>query len=294
MSVPYQIQKEFYQNYNPDHWLYKISRLKNCHDEYDKIKEILKKNLIDVDDEDYRRSLRTEMHFLYFQIVETLFEIIFAVSKYDNRDLWHTLTFSDWRNNYKDISDLSIVSNLFTDKIKTTIENNEVEVPLLRWIFYFIYPSKMTDEDWKKNLDNIQQLLLVFSKDFSDRGEYNAYKHSLRFYNSKFSMSIGLTGANSMFNIGASNDSIVYLEDRKGEPGEIGRVAQTIKPFDFERDCRCCLIIYSMIKNIIETRKYSLLGELKGREFEFSTFKDINIVKDVIPKTGVTKSSMTI
>jgi hypothetical protein len=294
ISISDSIQKEFYKNYNPDHWLYKISRLKNCHDNYDEIEKILKHDLANVSDEDYKRSLRTEMHFLYFQMVETLFEIIFAVSKHDNRNLWHTLTFSDWRNNYKEISDLSIASNLFTNKIKTIIGDNEVEIPLLRWIFYFIYPSRMTNEDWKNNLDNIQRLLLFFSKDFSDRGEYNAYKHSLRFYNSKFSMSIGITGANSMFNIGTSDDSIVYLEEHKGKPGEPGRVAQTIKPFDFERDCQCCLIIYSMIKNIIETRKYSLLGELQGKEFDFSTFKDINIIEDIIPKTGVTKSSITI
>lgn len=288
------LQKEFYKTYDPDYWLYKISLLKNCHDNFDSIKDTLNADLSDVVDDDYKRALRTEMHFLYFQMVETLFEIIFAVSKHDNRNLWLALTFSNWRNNYNEIVKLSKTSYLFTSKIKTTISGNEVEILLLRWIFYFVYPSKMTEDEWKNNLDKIKRLLLLFAKDFSDRGEYNAYKHSLRFYNSSFAMSIGLTGSQQMHTIGASNDSITYLEEQRKEQKGTGRILRTTKPFDFERDCNCCLVIYLMIKNIISTRKYSILTELHGKSFDFSTFSDIDINKVAIPKTGVTKSSFTV
>ena len=288
------LQKEFYKTYDPDYWLYKISLLKNCHDNFDSIKDTLNDDLSDVVDANYKRALRTEMHFLYFQMVETLFEIIFAVSKHDNRNLWLALTFSNWKDNYNEIVKLSETSYLFTNKIKTTISGNEVEIPLLRWIFYFVYPSKMTEDEWKNNLDKIKRLLLLFAKDFSDRGEYNAYKHSLRFYNSSFAMSIGLTGSQQMHTIGVSNDSITYLEEQRKEQKGTGRILRTTKPFDFERDCNCCLVIYSMIKNIISTRKYSILTELHGKSFDFSTFSDIDINKVAIPKTGVTKSSFTV
>jgi len=288
------LQKEFYKTHDPDYWLYKISLLKNCHDNFDSIKDTLNDNLSGVVDDDYKRALRTEMHFLYFQMVETLFEIIFAVSKHDNRNLWLALTFSNWKDNYNEIVKLSETSYLFTSKIKTTISKNEIEIPLLRWIFYFVYPSKMTEDEWKNNLDKIKRLLLLFAKDFSDRGEYNAYKHSLRFYNSSFAMSIGLTGSQQMHTIGASNDSITYLEEQRKEQKGTGRILRTTKPFDFERDCNCCLVIYSMIKNIISTRKYSILTELHGKSFDFSTFSDIDINKVAIPKTGVTKSSFTV
>jgi len=86
------LQKEFYKTYDPDYWLYKITLLKNCHDNFDQIKDVLKKELADVVDDDYRRVLRTEMHFMYFQMVETLFEIMFTISKHDNRNLWLALT----------------------------------------------------------------------------------------------------------------------------------------------------------------------------------------------------------
>jgi hypothetical protein len=301
------LQKEFYKTYNPDYWLYKISLLKNCHDNFDHAKEVLTKDLPDVVDEDYKRTLRTELHFLYFQIVETLFEIIFAVSKHDNRHLWLALTFSNDRqcgfysDTYEQIKQLSDTSYLFTSKIKTAIAGKDIEIMLLRWIFYFVYPSKMDDDEWKNNLDKIKRLLLLFAKDFSDRGEYNAYKHSLRFYNSSFSMSIGLTGSKNMYTLGASDNSITYLEEQKkkeqdGQYKSTGHshILQTTKPFDFERDYTCCRVIYEMIKNIINTRKHSLLPELNGKEFQFSTFVDIDIQKVAIPKTGIIKSSFTV
>lgn len=291
------LQKEFYETYNPDYWLYKISLLKNCHDNFDSIKDTLNDDLSDVIDDDYKRMLRTEMHFLYFQMIETLFEIIFAVSKHDNRNLWLALTFSDWQNNYNDIAKLSDTSYIFTRKNKIAVAGKEIEMPLLRWIFYFFYPSKMNDEEWKNNLDKIKRLLLLFAKDFSDRSEYNAYKHSLRFYNSSFAISIGETGSQNRLTVGASNDSIIYLEEEKKKGPDYkatGHVLQIIKLFDFERDYSCCIVIYEMIKNIINTRKHSLLTELNGKEFQFATFVDIDMQKVAIPKTGITKSSFTV
>ncbi len=292
------LQKEFYKKYDPDYWLYKISFLKNCHSGFAKIKEVLTEDMAEVVDDDYKRVLRTEIHFLYFQMVETLFEIIFAISKKDNRDLWLALSFSDWHDNYAEVLNLNETSDLFIRSVDTMINGNKVQISLLRWVFYFVYPSKMNEGEWKDNLEKIKDLLLIFSRDFSDRAEYNAYKHSLRFYNSSFSMSIGLAGSGQVHNIGSSPDSITYLERQMKKEGTAykptGNVLRTIKPFHVERDIKSCLIIHSMIKNIIETRKYSLLPELHGKDFDFSTYLGIDIQDLSIPKTGVTKSSFAV
>ncbi len=156
----------------------------------------------------------------------------------------------------------------------------------------------MNEDEWRVNLEKIKDLLLVFSRDFSDRAEYNAYKHSLRFYNSSFSMSIGLTGSGQTYGIGSSSDSITYLE-RQMKKEDVaykptGHILRTTKPFNVERDFKCCLIIHSMIKNIIDTRKYSLLPELQNKDFEFSKFSDINLQDIIVLQTGVTKSSFTV
>ncbi len=297
------LQKEFYRMYDPDYWLYRIMLLKNSHDDFDKLKSCLVKNTEEIVDKDFQRVIRTELHFLYFQMIETLFEIIFAVSKHDNRDLWIALTFSNDRNTlfysetYKKISDLNSFSEIFTKKIKTEIEGKTTEIPALRWIFYFIYPTKLKEGEWVKNLENIKSLLLRFAQDFIDRGEYNAYKHSLRFYNAPFSMSIGLTGSKQTFPLGSSEDCITFLEEQKKKDnnGEIiltGKIMRTQKPFDFQRDYYLCILIYTMIKNIIYTRKYTLLEELHGQDFDLANFVNLNDYKTVFLK-GITKSSFT-
>lgn len=304
------LQEEFYRTYDPDYWLYRISLLSNAHDNFGKIKKYLTEDLAEVSDEDYKRMLRTEMHFLYFQMVEALFEIIFAIAHHDNRNLWVALTFSNDRdtafysNAYYEIESLSLgkMKLFLYRKIITEIAGKKVETPLIRWLFYFIYPSKMTDEEWIKNLENIEKMLLTFAQDFSERGEYNAYKHSLRFYNTDFALAISAIGMKQVkvnYTLGKSKDSIIFLEEHgRGNPNAQTngrrRIARTIKPFDFERDTRCCLIIHSLIKNMIYTRKYSLLKSYHDKEFHFSTYLDVELPGMLLPKTGVTKSSFTV
>lgn len=289
------LQKEFYRDFDLDFWLYKIVLLKNTHDNFDLLSASLEKVVDKFSSDDCKRMMRTEMHFLYFQMVESLFEIIFAVMEKDNRDLWITLSFSNWRSNYEKISNLSDASELFTRKVKV---DEDQEILLLQWIFYFVYKTKMISNEQGVNLEKIKSLLLIFARDFSDREEYNAYKHSLRFYNKSFRLSIGLSGSKDVYSFGTSKDSITYLEKQKkdinGTKKETGNIMRVTKPFDFDRDFRCCLIIDSMIRNIIETRKYSLLPELKDKEFSFSKYVDINVADIAIPKVGVFKSSFTV
>lgn len=295
------LKKEFYLKYDPDYWLHKIFLFKNSHDFYDKLEKDLNFDLEDVNADDFKRMIRTEMHFLYFQMIETLFEIIFALTEHDNRNLWISLTFSNDRrtkfysNSYKKIKDFSegkLKNPDFWTNIETIIEKETVKIPLLRWIFYFIYPSKQSEDEWKLTLKHIYSLLKVFSKDFSDRGEYNAYKHSLRFYNSPFQMAIGPDNSTEIIGVGKSEDSIVYLEEKNN--GEHISIAKTTKPFDFDRDFRLCLCIYHLINNIINTRKYSLIEDFTGKQFKFVTFADLKLHEFIHKKTGVYRFSYDI
>lgn len=296
------VQKEFFSTYDEDYWLHKIFLLKNCHDLYDTLKEHLNRDLEDVDHDKYKKMLRTEVHFLYFQMIETLFEIIFAIASHDNRDLWIALSFSgDRQTNFysdayrkiKDFSEDRLIDPRFNSEISTIMQNKKVDMPLLRWVFYFHYPTTLSEEEWEMNIKNIHSLLKMFAKDFSDRGDYNAFKHSLRFYNTPFKMGLSLTGSDKTIVMGNSGDSITYLEEKKNKENDESHIYKTTKPFDFERDFRCCLIINDLILNIIKTRKYSFLNEFHGKSFSFNTFVDVDI-KGLFPKTGVNKSSWTI
>ena len=95
-----EIQQLFYSHYDLDYWLYKINHLKDYHDKYDDLKKIFNNNnnnnISKMDGEKYKMMLRTELHFTYYQMIEALFELIFAVIEYEN-ELWLALTFSNNR-----------------------------------------------------------------------------------------------------------------------------------------------------------------------------------------------------
>lgn len=299
------LQNEFYREYNVDYWLYKITLLKDSHDNYENVKQYLTKNLKDPSDEDFKRTMRTEMHFLYFQMIETLFEIIFAVASHDNRDLWLALTFSNERNTafysdtYNHIRELSENTvnflKFFKRNVVTKLGKNKESMPLTQWLFYFIAELDVSEDEIKKSVANIEIFLRRFANDFSDRGEYNAFKHSLRFYNTNFGLAIR-TSNKSSFSLGQSEDAIIYLEEYKEDKEKkvegIIKVAQTTKPFDFARDYECCLIIYNLIANIIKSRKHYIVKD--RNPLKLYIFSDPKFLDVIIPKTGTTRVSHTV
>ena len=263
VNDPDKLEKDFYEKYDPDYWLYKIYLLKNSHDDYDKMKEILTGDLVDVIHENYKRMIRTELHFLYFQMIETLFELIFALSKFTRQEIWLALTFSNKRNspyyydcygNIRDLSNDKLKDPDLWAPVKIGGASGNIEIPLLRWIFYDTFNiPEMSKEDWKINLDNIYYFLRKFAKDFSDRDEYNAYKHSLRFFNTQYAFGFALQGSSNF--VGRRTDnSIVYLEAEKINNDSYS-LKECSKAFDFKTDYNRCILIYDLISNIIITRK---------------------------------------
>ena len=97
---------KFFKLYQVDYWLYKQSMLKGYLDSYDEFKKNFQRLVNEVEDIDYKNMLKLEIHFTYFQMVEALFELIFAIeAAYEKKNdvgLWYYLSFSDWRENTKE------------------------------------------------------------------------------------------------------------------------------------------------------------------------------------------------
>jgi len=257
------LQREFYNGYRPEYWYYKIHLLYNSYINYDSIKNSLDIDFKDEDDENYfKRLLRTEMHFLYFQILEALFKLIFAVKEH-NQQVWLALSFGEkdethfFSHTYKEIEKL-----VSTEGIKVFVNENiklnkGQTINSCDWIFYFIHDldAWLSKDELKKNKKNIESFLQTFAKDFTDRGEYNAFKHGLRFYNSSSEVSFGEEGAIPT-SFGKHEDTITYLEKyAKDQDEKYMRVSRVSKSFDFERDYRMCLVAYELIFNIFYSRK---------------------------------------
>ena len=111
------LNNDFFKNYNIDYWLYKICILKECHDNSEKIYNIVTKDLIDANVEDFKKSLRLELHFLYFHLIETLFTLCFTVCKFQTNELWLALAFSKDRDTYFYLDIYNIIKKFAEGKI---------------------------------------------------------------------------------------------------------------------------------------------------------------------------------
>lgn len=266
---------EFYKYYQIDHWIYKAAMLKRIIENFDSVKDIILKNVIDVIDKDCINMLKAEIHFTLFQMIETLFELIFALEKRDDKNLWLNLSFtqSTSRNSYKRIEKISKGEIDFLD-IPVKIPSGK-EIPLIYYIFYFgiePFPIKRINENFEK----IKQSLIILAKFFSDRFEYNAYKHSLRFFQLPLAIELlGETNGNEIIPIlkASSDNTLTFLHNERGE------IKMVSKSFDYEIDYEKIIICHNLISNIIKPRKRSFFnpdGKVKLAYFDKYVFDSLD------------------
>lgn len=249
--------KNFYKKYHIDHWLYKLNYLKYSLDNFDQIKSNIYENLNDTKDEDCILMLKTEMHFTYFQIIETLFEMVLALNEDNDLFLWLNLSITKSSKIKKHMAIIQkIANNDFSDIDKkrivtSTKDNSKIEIPFLQYVFFFGQAPipEISDEDLIINLNKIQEALTIFAKDFSDRNEYNAFKHTHRLYYSKNVLKIAPKGTNNFKTFGKTENAFNFIEKIKG------KIQLTTKSFDPDRDYNLSILANNMLTNIIVLRR---------------------------------------
>ncbi|MBA7549602.1 hypothetical protein ES705_42092 [subsurface metagenome] len=220
---------------------------KSVHSKYDSLYRLSRKLRYE------QRKLKAEIHFTYFQIIEALFELIFALENRKDKLLWFYISFSPYKKNFRRIGKVAsgITDFLFKD---VDLPFGKV-IPLIQYIFYFGAFFPISDTDMKNNLEMIKRILILFAKDFSDRNEYNAYKHSLRFYHSPIWLEFGeiLNGDKTkpILNMNAE-DSFTFLCKNQD-----GNIDLRTKAFDPNRDYKMIALCHNLIQNVINLRKRS-------------------------------------
>lgn len=286
---PLGLSKEFYQNYDIDYWNNIIDTLRFNHDSFEELQPIFEKYGYCFEKAKYQRTMRVELHFLYFKLVESLFEMIFAIYNFDGRMLWLALSLSNKKDSYyysacyKNIERFATDEENFRSNMIGTIvpdaaiSGESMNIPFLRYLFYFNYPMSLSDGQWKSNLDYIESALIRFATDFTKRDEYNAYKHSLRVFASKSAM--GIVTPRGQFALIHSEDSISYLSEYDSKSTnntkqEVGytRMGIKTKKFDFETDYHRCKILQALISNIIISRKNNIISEKIEDEIRLNHF----------------------
>jgi len=238
----------FYGYYPITHWKYKFALLKSGFSNYDSVKEKFQNELFDMREEDYINMLKAEIHFTYFQIIETLFELIFALEKRDDRNLWYYLSIPNWRRNYKRIQSIANGNVGFFYENVDIGESNTI--PFLRYILFYLLEPSISKLELENNLETFKRGIIIFAQDFSERDDYNAYKHSLRLYQASINLTF-LPHGNYLPNFTmSSKNTFRYL----GKDND-NRLLSIVKSFDPDRDLRMADFCYKLIWNIINIRK---------------------------------------
>ena len=246
--------KMFYEKYQVDYWGFKIQILKNIIDDFQNLKSSILSNITDINDSDAILTIKTDLHFTYFQMIESLFELIFAIEYFDEENIWHYISFSKL-DNYNKIKELAEGNTELFDKtvpLRRTSDKKKINLPFIEYVFYF-GPLLENEQVRKQNIENIKELLVIFAEDFSDRNEYNAFKHALRLLYCNPGVKIESNDKSKSIEF-QSPEGFIYLDKIKNEEGEV-LLRRVTKSFSIEKDYLLGIACCQLISNIIRTRK---------------------------------------
>jgi hypothetical protein len=275
--------KLFYANYAYDYYLYKLGTLRAILADTAKFdKDFLSTIVEGTDQTGYTRFIKSEVRMTCFHAIETLFELILALEPKDGilRDekILHSLVTADPAINYRRIREIS--KDINTLNFLNNICIQDGQIPLWMHIFYFQLNLDLPDDAKDKFLESekaIKHFIKHIADIFSDREEYNAYKHGLRIMHTLDFVSIGVENDPSQM-VDDLSDSMTLLTFEKGPKKTDKPTAEIIDviSFDTNVDMEIIQICYYMINNIINRRKsFYVFGKksTKGSLFTVSDMK---------------------
>ncbi|MFX1258160.1 MAG: tetratricopeptide repeat protein [Promethearchaeota archaeon] len=273
--------KDFYKSYFLSYWEVKIETLKyqiNNFEEFNK-SIVDKEEFSEIQNLDLklRSVINFDIHSLLFQITEALFSTMFALENFDDEYLWFNLSFP------KDSSERSFA---VYDKI-SKFQNyywveqylidiklvGDQEIPLWEYLFYFHVNLDNYKVDINRNRDNILKLLHKLASIFSDRNDFNAYKHSLRCYPSSLKLTFISERSQKVIDQKFSKYGINFLT--KSEINENDEsINLTYKSFSPTEDLYHIEKAFHLLSNIIETRRAYYHDIQNFKLYFFEDFKE--------------------
>lgn len=271
--------KNFYNSYLKEYHEVRAIYLKNLLSSVDQINSVIKKNEINA--QDINISLTNNTKFIiqadlrqnYFHSIETFFEFFFAFLPKngkipDNRNIIRHLVKSNWNQNYKRIKHIA-EGKMKLNILDQKIDFLEYNVSVGHYLFYIGTFSKEKFDDKyqdsiKKSIEAIKKVIKTLAIDFSNRDEYNAYKHTMRAFPA-FS-SVHLLDADSLdekikFDLSNSVSYQTY-NDKENE------TTVKTKLFDPERDFKMAKICSQLIFNMIKLRSIVFGSQKEERKKE--------------------------
>jgi hypothetical protein len=252
--------KLFYKNYQKDYHKIKANYLKKMLDNLSRYSdEFLGKNPDEEELSTFKRTLQSDLRQTYFHAIETFFELFFALNPqgkqaYDDESILFALTHSKWRDNYKMIEEISEKENSldFLDERMTFLG---FDIKIGHYLFYAgIFSEKFPQDLFDridKSIEAIKNGIQILALDFSNREEYNAYKHALRLIPAAVKISLADTETSKVNEEWDIKESMSFYSEPK-YPEELKVMT---KVFDSERDYQMTYFCSNLIHHLIFYRR---------------------------------------
>jgi len=203
---------------------------------------------------DYQRMLRVEIHQNMLHAIDTLFTLIFSFKPkdriVDDLNFWHT--YSEKNFFYDKIDSIATKQDGSLDFLNTHLDLSDgATCTLGRYIFYLWNTNRNFDNQINSSVESIKKALVSLAQELSDRGEYNSYKHGLRYLQAFTTFKLG---GKEVMELDKSLTFVRYNKETKQPEYE------TIA-LDTDRDLRITSMTTWLIHNIIAARRSLFFGE---------------------------------
>lgn len=274
----------FYSNFQVNYFDYKQGSLSYLLENYSKVG--LDKSIIEYKENDYVIAIRSDIRQTYFQAIETVFEIFFALLPDKNGKITdriiERITLSDLP--YSKIQNIAQNDNSLDFLDKELVYSDNVSISFGEFVFYYgLNKLENIRCDFPSSIEAIKLALLILAREFSDRKEYNSYKHGLRILPAlqKFAV-CDVDTMQEQLSWDLNGSMTFYSYDKKNK-----ETTYTTKIFDSERDIRMTSICSYLIWNMIKFRDVAFNKDKKGKDYRFAVpFFSKGQIEDAI-KTNV-------
>jgi len=254
--------KIFYKTYLHDYHKFKSILLKSVLDNSSKFEfEIFGETLEKEDSEAFKKTLKSDLRQTYIHSIETFFEIFFTLApseklEFDDLNVLFNLTNSKWQINYEKIKKIAS-GEMSLDFLTNKIDFHGNEITIGHYLFYYgLFENKGIPELFDKVAQSIEAIkhgIKIIAKDFTDRDEYNSYKHGLRIIPAMSELMLIDPNTKEVNLKWDLNDSMSFFCKTQNEH----EVKIKTKVFDSNRDFHLINFCSNMISNMICTRKVS-------------------------------------
>jgi hypothetical protein len=268
----------FFSQFQVNYFDYKQSSLEYLLSNFPKVG--VENQILDYKEKDYINAIRCDIRQTFFQAIETVFEVFFALMPDKkgriNQRIIERITLSDLP--YNKINKLIEYEDSL-DFLDLEMEySNKIPVKLGEFIFYFgLHDQEKFKNDIKESLESIKYALRILAGEFSDRREYNSYKHGLRIIPALQTLSFLNADTMEQTKNWDLNDSMTfYSYDKKTQ-----ETSYITKVFDSDRDIRlttiCSNLLWLMIK--LRDASFNKSDKEKDREVAILFFSKDKIIE---------------